>query len=447
MNLLNLKTTENSIYDDGNYRKSIVYSSDITIESDIEYGYVINFPSNNPSFTDDYTRFVSINDLSGWNSLFQYDVTIECKIKPATLSRPIHIWQLGSDLDHRTNLYFHDGILTFWSGSILLQSSIFVQIDLWSTITIKRRALDGMTWMYINSILGASGLTNPYDSPTASFIIGNQPYPDPSNFIDTFEGQISTFIISRGLYNESFGTGIRFPADLPLPLKDGYSTEFENTRLRMAMETGAFRQRRNRRKAPRLFDLKWEFSQSQFTEFDKWWQDTIKGGALAFDVQVLDDDAGIVWYTVMPVGGQYKNEVLDHFSENWAVTMRVRALADSFIDRPVGTDELHGISTPSVLATGEMLIGVALSGQCDIDVVNTGKFDPGPIYGFSNPNVNARARLGIVPIKGSASIVNTNVGLMYMAGSSTINTDNTGDLELPGLNGFNLNDMVDTGQL
>lgn len=178
-------------------------------------------------------------------------------------------------------------------------------------------------------------------------------------------------------------TGIRFPIQLPVASRNAHSDTFENSRSNLNMEVGPSRRRNLMRKPARLFSLQWQLSQSEFQIFDLWWQDSIKGGSLQFDLQLLDDDQTLVWYT-MTARGEYAAEVAD--SLIWIVSLQVRALNDHFgVIRAPGTDELRSQVAIGVTTSGALLIPTVLRGRASIGIA-------------------AMARLNLPPLRGTATV-------------------------------------------
>lgn len=162
----------------------------------------------------------------------------------------------------------------------------------------------------------------------------------------------------------------RLPEALPLPQRDTLSTTFEQVNGRTVMEIGAARQRRLRSIAPRLFSVSLVLNAPQFQQFEYWYQNSIKGGALVFDMQLLDDDNTLVWYTVNIVG-QYTYENIGTADTQWLVRITVRSTLPAFSVRDpgtaligridVGTELLGNLSVPFVMR-GMVSVGTELQG-------------------------------------------------------------------------------------
>lgn len=189
-------------------------------------------------------------------------------------------------------------------------------------------------------------------------------------------------------------TSIRFPPDLRLPDREGYGDADEETRTEFQPSTGAIRRRHKFRTAPRVFDVRWTFTQQEYYIFDFWVQNTIDGGALPFDIQLIDDDETIVWYTVTAVG-EFKYQILEAEGElRYQVSWRLRARKASFGEiRAPGTDELRGTAFPGLTTYGTLLVYTPLRGR------------PGTGSGSGNVGVrSAKARLNLPPLRGSIDV-------------------------------------------
>lgn len=199
-------------------------------------------------------------------------------------------------------------------------------------------------------------------------------------------------------------SSIRFPIDLRPPDRNGYADQHEQIKTRVEMEAGPSRLRRRMRIAPRVFSLRFEFTQLQFTTFDAWWQDVIGGGKKPFDIELLDDDQSLIWFTVTSLDGTYKAAISDEFDQNWIVTLRVRSIADPFVERTSGADELRGSSFNTSGGTGELLISIFLRGQSTIESINEGRLAILPLMGTSFNIMSNTGRLLPIGLRGLATI-------------------------------------------
>lgn len=201
-------------------------------------------------------------------------------------------------------------------------------------------------------------------------------------------------------------SSIRFPADLPIPLRDSYSETFEEIHRNLAMEVGTARRRARMRTAPRRFSLSLTLSQAEFATFDSWWQFTILGGQREFDIQLLDEDDidPLVWYTVHVVDGEYSLNVTQSF--DYEVSFSVRAVGASFADRPSGTDTLRGYNLMGMQAVkGDLLVFTPYRGNTSIGITYAravGNLQP--LRGGASFYMLARGRLLLPPMGGNASI-------------------------------------------
>lgn len=206
-------------------------------------------------------------------------------------------------------------------------------------------------------------------------------------------------------------TGICFPADLRVPDRDGFGDTFEEIRSAFVPEVGSTRRRNRMRTAPRVFDLQWVFTQDNYHIFDAWWQNTIKGGEQAFDIQLLDDDETIVWFTVHALG-EFKSEIVNELE--WRVTLRVRALEENFgTMRPSGTDELGGRAVVGVAqGTGAIKAYTPIRGKATVGLTATGRFNVTGLFGLATPGMFRlpRGTLAPIPLRGTAIIGLTATG-------------------------------------
>lgn len=178
-------------------------------------------------------------------------------------------------------------------------------------------------------------------------------------------------------------SGIRFPQELRLPDRDGYGDVYAEGRTAFQPDTGAVRRRNRFTVTPRIFDVQWSFTQAELYAFDWWVQNTIEGGALKFDIQLLDDDQTLVWYTVNAVG-QYSYDIQEPEAEpRYVVQWKLCALDNHFGEfRPAGTDELRGFTGVGVTGRGALQVAKALHGFTGVGVSSaTGRLNLPPLYG------------------------------------------------------------------
>ncbi|MES2180726.1 MAG: hypothetical protein V4493_01330 [Pseudomonadota bacterium] len=204
-------------------------------------------------------------------------------------------------------------------------------------------------------------------------------------------------------------TGIRFPVELPPPNRDDYGTTFEETRSQQEKEIGAARQRREYSIEPRIENLSWLFTQTQYTIFDSWWQNSIKSGELEFDIQISDDDAGLIWYTAKWIES-YQTSI-DSQRYEWVVSGKLRLLGESFATRLSGTDELIGKSLLVCSAKGQMSVDKTLRGYSGFINVAKARFSQGSLTGAAAFMViTATGEFGPLPLRGSSLMVMTASG-------------------------------------
>lgn len=208
-------------------------------------------------------------------------------------------------------------------------------------------------------------------------------------------------------------TGIRFPVSLPVPGRPGYGDTEETTRSEFRPEVGMGRRRQKYRSTPRIFEVEWTFKQAQYEQFDAWWQNVLQGGALPFDIQLLDNSETLSWFTVYWLG-EYEAEVVGVM--DWRVRGRLRATAATFgTTRASGTDELGGRATLAVTGVADILVSTALRGAASIGATGTGR--------LKLPDMRGETTLLLT----SATVGKIKVG--FFRGAATIGVDATGQLE------------------
>jgi len=216
-------------------------------------------------------------------------------------------------------------------------------------------------------------------------------------------------------------TGIRFPPGLRPPDRDGYADALEEGRTEFQPDVGAARRRNKFRTTPRLFDVTWTFTQGEYYAFDWWVQNTVDGGAREFDVQLLDDDATLVWYTVQGVG-PFSYDIADPEGElRYVVKWKFRAKDESFGEfRPAGTNELYGRCAPGVTARGRLLVYTPFRGRTSVGVVSARtRFSLPAMRGIANVGMYwlPRAQFAPFPLYGL-----TAVGVVSATGAIHIDT-------------------------
>lgn len=81
-------------------------------------------------------------------------------------------------------------------------------------------------------------------------------------------------------------TDIDFPAELPLPLREGYGFKHAETFKRTEMQSGRPRYRRIP-SGPSIVPVYWMFRQNQAAAFEAWYRDSINDGAAWFNFKLL----------------------------------------------------------------------------------------------------------------------------------------------------------------
>lgn len=208
-------------------------------------------------------------------------------------------------------------------------------------------------------------------------------------------------------------TGIRFPNGLAPPEPGGYGSTVYTGQSRTEMEIGAARVRNRRRAAPRFYEVSWRFTQEDYRRFDLWFQNSIQGGSRQFDIQLLDDDDELTWFTANWVPGTFE-AAIDSSRYEWNVRGIVRVLGDTFgTTRPAGTDELYGDAAVTLTATGALLIGTALYGGADLGLTAVTRFAP-TLFGDSTPGLTAVARFTALPFYGDSALDLTATGRLFI---------------------------------
>jgi hypothetical protein len=224
-------------------------------------------------------------------------------------------------------------------------------------------------------------------------------------------------------------TGIRFPVDLPIPNRDGYSSTFEVNVIRQEREIGSARQRRITRSQPRLESLSLSLTESEYLIFDTWWQETIKSGELLFDILLSDDLGESIWYTARWLGDY--EATIDSSRYDWVIKGTLRLIGNGFTVRLSGTDELHGSSITSSNARGNLTVASILRGRSVTTSNAIARFSNATLLGLSETEFSGKAKLGLLVLHGiSSSVTNgkTQLGALVLRGVSTIVT--TGEAEL-----------------
>lgn len=197
-------------------------------------------------------------------------------------------------------------------------------------------------------------------------------------------------------------TGIRFPSELPLPLRDGYAIGFEETRSSLRPESGHGRNRRTVRTQPRTERLVWSFSQEQFHLFDLWWQFTIESGAREFDLLLTDAILGTTWFTARWLGNYQAEMTSDAY--RWRVSGTVRMLGEPFAERPSGTDELRGVSTVGISASGNLLVERLMYASAVFDLTARARLSGSGGFLSATLDFTATSRIPLGPLRGDCTV-------------------------------------------
>lgn len=77
---------------------------------------------------------------------------------------------------------------------------------------------------------------------------------------------------------------IQYPAELPIPIQDGYDINHVNPLLRTDLASGRARQRRRFTSVPSNVSVQWRMSQGQALYFELFFKDVLLDGAEWFDM-------------------------------------------------------------------------------------------------------------------------------------------------------------------
>lgn len=178
-------------------------------------------------------------------------------------------------------------------------------------------------------------------------------------------------------------SSIRIPVEIPIVDREGFGSAYANHRSIWEPEVGAARRRRKYRRTPRFFDLQFTLRQHEYYVFDNWYQFVIQSGAVPFDIQLLDDDESLMWYTVQGVA-PYTYERNHNGEPIYLLRWRVRAMDEGFEVRLSGTDELGGAADVGVdNAYAAIEVAKALGGVANIDVTPTAQMALFPFNGVA----------------------------------------------------------------
>jgi hypothetical protein len=209
-------------------------------------------------------------------------------------------------------------------------------------------------------------------------------------------------------------TGIRYPADLPGPLRENFMSTREDSRSAFEPAIGRPRRRNTMRFAPYKTQACFQYTAVQYRYFDQWWHQDTLGGARQFDIELPLNYNSNAWFTCECIG-EPSAEALD--GGYWRVTMQLRSKFPMFYYRPSGTDELYGTTSIGITnARGNLELSLVLYGKADIQVTPRGRLLPIGMYGLASGSgiQTARGRFFGTPnlLKGAASIVVTPTGML-----------------------------------
>jgi hypothetical protein len=170
----------------------------------------------------------------------------------------------------------------------------------------------------------------------------------------------------------------------------------------MEAESGSTRVRRLTLSGPRLEQLTWDLSQTQFRVFDLWWQETIGAGAREFDILLSDLAYGTVWFTARWIGA-YQAEI-SGVRYRWRVTGTVRLLGDPFTERPSGTDELRGRCAVDLQAKGRLEVPVSFTGAASVGIEARGRLSGAGGFLAATLGITGTGRIPLGPLRGLGSL-------------------------------------------
>lgn len=187
--LLLLHFAQNPIIDSSDYARIVFSDAAIVSQEDssFKYGHAGVFPEIGA--TDD--QFLSVDTEGNW---FSSPITVELWLYPTSVTNSPHIWQIGTGLMNRSALYINDGKLKFFNTETAdyfeTQAPI---VNRWTHISIQYQY--PIVILHVNGVL-ISEFHASITPPGGTFVIGSQPYTDPSSFIDFFKGKMGEFIIT-----------------------------------------------------------------------------------------------------------------------------------------------------------------------------------------------------------------------------------------------------------
>lgn len=94
---------------------------------------------------------------------------------------------------------------------------------------------------------------------------------------------------------------IQYPAELPLPLQEGYKLSTQDPKLSSQLISGRVRERRAFTFVPTSIQVRWNMDEQQASFFEAWFARTLVDGTLWFDA-TLKTPAGFKDYTCRILG-------------------------------------------------------------------------------------------------------------------------------------------------
>ena len=158
-------------------------------------------------------------------------------------------------------------------------------------------------------------------------------------------------------------------------------------------------------------------SQDEFFKFDEWYQYTINGGDLPFDIQVQDDSGDLAWLTAKGLD-EYQASCINGF--DWKVSWKVRSIEPLYYGRvPL---PFSGRTTIGLQATGELLVLKPLYGATSLGITSGTVYVPPPppaasaLLGLTN----VTGQLGARPFWGATIVGITATGRFFDLGESEL---------------------------
>lgn len=135
---------------------------------------------------------------------------------------------------------------------------------------------------------------------------------------------------------------LAFPQSLNPPTISGYEASYLTATLLSDPDFGPGRLRPLYTTPPRKVSVAWEFFDFEFARFDNWFLNTVKNGTQKFDIQLSDNDQGLIWYTACFTGGWKAEQQQPGLT--WIITADLLLYGEPFTTRPF-YGALDGIAT------------------------------------------------------------------------------------------------------